>query len=215
MVGRALARVAEHALLLVVGSRTPDGSLDTSVGPVVAHLLAASACPLVVVPPRWDMAEERGSVLVGVDETVEALGAVAFAADAADRCRTSLTAVTVEPRRGWPDAGATARLLLAEAVAGLGDHHPDVEVTELVRHGGASSSSELIAAARHGVRLVVLGARGRHGAEMMLTGSTSRAVVRFAPCPIAVLPPIAARRWFRFGSGHEPAARRSPGRVPS
>ena len=89
------------------------------VGRTVAHVMGHAPCPVIVVPPDWEPAEDEASrgVLVGVDGSVEAVGAIAFGADVADRSRSTLVTASVSPRLGGPDE-ETRRRYLAEAVAG-------------------------------------------------------------------------------------------------
>ena len=166
------------------------------VGRTVAHVMGHAPCPVIVVPPDWEPAEDEASrgVLVGVDGSVEALGAIAFGADVADRSRSTLVTASVTPRLGGPDE-ETRRRYLAEAGAGLATTHPELVVREVVRRGAPSEA--LLDVARSGVSLVALGSRGRGAVGGALLGSTSQQVVRFAPCPVAVLPPQAAATWAR------------------
>ena len=103
--GPALVAAAAHARLLVVGARPGSGLADMGVGRTVAHAMGHAPCPVIVVPPDWEPAEEEASrgVLVGVDGSVEALGAIAFGADVAHRSRSTLVTVSVTPRLGGPD----------------------------------------------------------------------------------------------------------------
>ncbi|GAA4783224.1 universal stress protein [Actinomycetospora chlora] len=192
--GPALVAVAHRAHLLVLGSRALDGALDLTLGRTLVHAMAQASCPVVVVPPRWDPDERHaGPVLAGVDGSPASYGAVAFAADVADRWRTRVTAVSVAPRTG-PGVDEDARLrVIAEARAGMLARHPGVHLHETIDRGTASA--ELLREARRGAALVVVGARGLGAVVGPLLGSTSQAVVRGAPCPVAVLPAAAAARW--------------------
>ncbi|GAA4880777.1 universal stress protein [Actinomycetospora straminea] len=192
--GPALVAVSRRAHLLVVGTRHLDGALDLTLGRTLVHTMGRSACPVVVVGPRWDPDERHeGPVLVGVDGSPESHGAVAFATDVADRWHARLTAVGVAPRH---DADADAderRRVLAEARAGLATRYPGVRLHEVLDRG--DPGEELLREARDGAALVVLGCRGRGALAGTLVGSTSQRVVRAAPCPVAVLPAGAAERW--------------------
>jgi nucleotide-binding universal stress UspA family protein len=191
--GPALVATGAHARLLVVGARPSGGLADISVGRTVAHVMGRATCPVVVVPQRWEPATEGpDGVLVGVDGSDEAEGAVAFAADAADRRGAELTALAVVPRVGG-ESDEDARRHLAEAVAGIGETRPDLVVHEVVGRG--SASEELLRRARAGAGLVVVGSRGRGAVGGALLASTSQELVRLAPCPVAVLPPAAAEAW--------------------
>jgi nucleotide-binding universal stress UspA family protein len=194
--GPALVATASRARLLVIGARPGSGLADMGVGRTVAHVMGHAPCPVIVVPPDWEPAEDEASrgVLVGVDGSVEATGAIAFGADVADRSRSTLVTASVTPRLDGPDE-ETRRRYLAEARAGIATTHPDLVVHEVVRRGAPSEA--LLDVARSGVSLVALGSRGRGAVGGALLGSTSQQVVRFAPCPVAVLPPQAAATWAR------------------
>ncbi|MDD7918803.1 universal stress protein [Actinomycetospora callitridis] len=194
--GPALVATASRARLLVIGARPGSGLAELGVGRTVAHVMGHAACPVIVVPPDWEAAEDEASrgVLVGVDGSVEALGAIGFSADVANRSRSTLVVASVTPRLGGPDE-ETRRRYLAEAVAGLATPYPELVVREVVRRGRPSEA--LLDIARSGVSLVALGARARGPVGGALLGSTSQQLVRFAPCPVAVLPPQAAATWAR------------------
>ncbi|GAA4790550.1 universal stress protein [Actinomycetospora chlora] len=192
--GPALVHVAEHAELLVLGSRTAAADLDLTVGRVVGHAIGHARCPVVLVPQIWDpAAAHAGNVLVHVDGTREAVGAVAFAADVADRWGAPLQPVAVGARRG---AGADERAIrqrLADAAAGTTDRHPDLALHETVLWGNAAEA--ILREARGRARLIVLCSRGLGALTASLLGTTTQAVVRMASCPTAVLPPEVAEVW--------------------
>ncbi|MDD7939522.1 universal stress protein [Actinomycetospora lutea] len=192
--GPALVTASRRAHLLVLGARDLAGSLELTLGRTLVHAMGHAACPVVVVPAHWGPEDRHiGPVLAGVDGSPESHGAVAFAADVADRWRARVTAIGVLPR-GVTDAEDEARRrVLAEARAGLTARHLGVRIHEAVRHG--TPSGEILAVARDRAALVVLGSRGRGALVGPLIGSTSQAVVRAAPCPVAVLSSTAAARW--------------------
>jgi nucleotide-binding universal stress UspA family protein len=194
--GPALVATAVRAHLLVIGARPGSGLADMGVGRTISHVMGHAPCPVIVVPPGRDPAGDEASrgVLVGVDGSVESLGAIAFGADVANRSRSTLVTASVTPRLGGPDE-ETRRRYLAEARARLATTHPELVVREVVQRGAPSEA--LLDVARSGVSLVALGSRGGGALGGALLGSTSQQVVRFAPCPVAVLPPQAAATWAR------------------
>jgi nucleotide-binding universal stress UspA family protein len=63
---------------------------------------------------------------------------------------------------------------------------PAVDLRRRVLNG---ETAEAIAeACRRGVDLLVVGSRGYGTVERVLLGSTSRALIRLAPCPVLVVP---------------------------
>jgi nucleotide-binding universal stress UspA family protein len=204
VVGPALAHLARPAELLVIGARAVTGALDVTVGRTATHLMREAPCPVVIIGEH-DAAEVEvgGNVVVGVDGSREALGAIAFAADIADRWRGRLIAVACVAPMGADGDDSSQQRFLAEAVAGISSRHPDVELQESVVRG--IPSQELLRVAR-GARLLVLGARGRGTVAGALLGSTSQAAVRTAACPVAILPPQSAPRWADLDRAHTGAS---------
>lgn len=185
-VGPALAEAAAAASLLVTGSRIPARGFAPGVGHTVAHLLAHAPCPVVVVPQNWTPRTiHAGEVVVGIDGSAASVAAAAFAADTAERWGVHLTAVIVGARADEDDAVELQRWL-AEALAGLAEDHPDLRIHEVVRSGNASE--QIGRAAGSHTRLLVLASGGRGALGTALLGSTCRAVIAAASCPVAVLP---------------------------
>ena len=85
-----------------------------------------------------------------------------------DQARSERETLLVKVVRGARDAGATAEFLVWE--------------------GDPGDSIAAAAEAEH-ADLVVVGTRGRSGAERMLLGSVSDHVVRNAECPVLVVRP--------------------------
>jgi nucleotide-binding universal stress UspA family protein len=88
--------------------------------------------------------------------------------DRVDQARTERESLLVEVVRGARDAGVTAEFLVWD--------------------GDPGDSIAAAAEAEH-ADLVVVGTRGRSGAERMLLGSVSDHVVRHAECPVLVVRP--------------------------
>ncbi|PVY96349.1 universal stress protein [Actinomycetospora cinnamomea] len=192
--GPALVHVAERAELLVLGSRTAAGDLDLTVGRIVAHAIGHARCPVVLVPQIWDPdAAHSGNVLVHVDGSDEAVGAVAFAAAVADRWKAPLEAVVVGARRSSETEEQTHRQRLTDALAGTTDRHPHLERHETVLWGNAAEA--ILQESRGRARLIVLCSRGHGALTASLLGATTQTVVRMASCPTAVLPPEVAKAW--------------------
>lgn len=87
-----------------------------------------------------------------------------------------------------------AGLVLAEEVKhklGAAAIGPGLRVAAHVRTGKAAQEIAQVAADLE-ADLVVVGSRGRRGAERLLLGSTAETVVRIAPCPVLVVRPKGA-----------------------
>lgn len=193
---QGLLHEATEAELAVVGSRGLGEFRYLAAGSVSAHVATHATCPVVVVPPSWEPDQADG-VLVGVDGSELSMDAIDFAFEQAQSRQTPLTALIA-----WHDPVSTgpgdmlpvvydldalaeeATTLLAESLAGHADRYPDVTVHRKVVRGHADEA--LIAAGRT-ADLLVVGSRGRGAFRGLLLGSTSRAVVHHAPCPVAVV----------------------------
>jgi nucleotide-binding universal stress UspA family protein len=191
-----LLQEATEAQLVVLGSRGLGEFRDLVAGSVSAHVATHADCPVVVVPASW-WPGARSGVVVGLDGSATSTAAIDFAFEQAQTRNAALTAVLAwrDPVRTGPgdllplvyDLDALQQestAVLAESVAGHAEKYPDVEVTQELIHGHADDV--LIDAARS-AELLVVGSRGRGAFRGLLLGSTSRALVHHAPCPIAVV----------------------------
>ena len=77
-------------------------------------------------------------------------------------------------------------MLLGHRLAGYAERYPDVQVTRVVTRDRPVRA--LVDAAK-GAQLLVVGSHGRGGFKGMLLGSTSRALLQSAPCPMMVVRP--------------------------
>jgi nucleotide-binding universal stress UspA family protein len=196
-----LAERAARARMLVLGSYG-DGAWSGMLAGAVAVALAGNVpCPVAVVggvapqlsPPR------SGPVVAGVDGSAAAHGAVLLAADVASAVGAGLIAVlawsdVAEAEHGlrrrhedWAELAEEGRSVLADEARAVAEIHPVLPVrTELVHD---TPLRALLRRARE-ARLLVVGHRGHRPAQGMGLGSTSRALVEFAPCPVVVTPPV-------------------------
>ncbi len=182
-----LARGCRPATLLVLGS---DGEAGEPVpGGLPSAVVDGAACPVVVVPARWDADRHAGEVVVAVDPTgPEEIrrATVTLAADVARHwSRPLLVAVVLPGAHTAPRVGAACRAFDAcTAEAGQ-----DVTVHQVLGHG--DPAEELRGLVGPSTGLVVLGATTRpHDAA----DAVGRAVRHRARCPVAVVPvPVVSR----------------------
>jgi nucleotide-binding universal stress UspA family protein len=133
------------------------------------------------------------AVLAGLDGSESSLAAAEWAAREAQSRGLPLTLVHALPSLPGPDvpgaAGDWRRHLgartLRQAVAELGDRHPDVEV--LGEQADDDPAAALLAAARE-AELLVVGARGTGGFDGLAVGRVALRTVAAAPCPVVLLP---------------------------
>lgn len=192
----ALLRHGPEAQLLVVGSHglaERSGGLTHSVSTaVVTH----ARCPVVVV---HDSVPEDGPVVVGVDGSPTSDRAVELAFAEAELRGAALVAV-----HAWTDLDLASLYaldspapvvdpvllqtahteVLAWALAAPAVRHPRVTVREVVVQ---DRPVRTLLAEAESAALLVVGSHGRGGFASMLLGSTSRALVHSADCPLVVV----------------------------
>ena len=192
-----LLEAAEHAHLLVVGSRG-RGTLKTLLlGSVSTAVAGHARCPVVVCRPGDE--HPTRSVVVGADGTPESRPVIEFAYTQAALLGLPLTVLhgfwdasvaVAEFRRSQgqrvedPDL-EDLRELLSESVAGLSQTYPDVQVELVLKHGFVEEAL----APRHGApELVVVGRHPEHSATRLLEASVSRLVLERSRSTVAVVP---------------------------
>ncbi|GAA3232492.1 universal stress protein [Pseudonocardia petroleophila] len=186
----ALVHASRHAELLVVGLLGGHPG-DLLVGSIAPALTARAHSPVTVVRSDHDLSGRRRPVVVGVEDVAADAAALAVAFADAARHATPLVAVHAHHRPpGSPGA-------MAEELAHWRARWPGVPVEVREVHGGADE--QLLHACR-GARLLVLGSSGRGLAARAVLGSTSRTLVRLAPCPVTVV-----RRDLDLAAGGSPA----------
>jgi len=182
-----LAREAEGADVLVIGG--PRGGWEGSL--IGVGLAARVSCPLVIVDRAGDP-DPRAQVVVGVDGSVDADGAVAVAfREARER------GAPVEIVHAWSDApldgvpdldfaafAADVQRAVDARVAAVRARYPDVPVRRTVVR---DRPAHALAEASRGAQLVVIGARGRSAA--LALGEVGRRVVLSAQCPVMIVGP--------------------------
>ena len=88
----------------------------------------------------------------------------------------------------WSQLEEQQNQTLAERLAGFASRYPDVSVT---RHVTRDRAVRALVEQSQGAQLVVVGSHGRGGFAGMVLGSTSRALLQAAPCPVMVVRPEA------------------------
>ncbi|MFI0462957.1 universal stress protein [Saccharopolyspora sp. 5N102] len=199
-----LRRGAPHAVLVeasaqgrrvIVGIRGLGEGGGMMVGSTAETVAMHAECPVVVVRARDVEPADPGPILVGVDGSRVGEAAVAAAFEEASVRHAPLVAVhvwmdvEVEPwlarddDREWESIDEAERAVLAERLAGWREKYPDVEVHRVVERD--RPVRYLVGHGRE-AQLIVVGSRGRGGMTGMLLGSTSRALLHMAPCPVLI-----------------------------
>lgn len=139
------------------------------------------------------------SILVGVDGSAKSLEAARYAMGLAEQTKAKLTFVFVieppqiipfGPMEGFVTAGpskSTEDVTRAEKIVEtLAKERPALNIATRVELGDAADVI-VESAAKLGVDLIVVGARGQNVAQRVLLGSVSDRVVHHAPCPVTVV----------------------------
>lgn len=198
--GRPAALLVERskdAALVVVGSHGAGGMTGLLLGSVSRQVAAHAKCPTVVVRP---VPEGAKGMVVGVDGSAHSLKALEWAFEQASFMRLGVHVLhtweipptwsmvelpSYEPEVLIRDFGNAELRETSEAIAGLRDQFPDVEVRQEVMKGSPVKS---LLAASQTAQLLVVGSRGLGGFRGLLLGSVSHAVVHRSECPVAVVP---------------------------
>jgi nucleotide-binding universal stress UspA family protein len=189
----ALLEASSDAALLVLGAQGHSRIGGMLIGSVSQHLSRHASCPVAVVRgPRTT----RKRIVVGADGSEASDKAMAFAFEHAALVGATVVAVHGVPMsalNGPFDVAvapsvteelAAAERLLAEAVAGTRQEHPDVPVELLALPVPAVRA---LADASSRASLVVVGTRGLGGFMGLLLGSVSGATLQHAECPVVVV----------------------------
>lgn len=197
-----LLDISQDVTMIVMGSRGLGGFSGMVMGSVSAAVVSHAKCPVIVVREESDVstATKYGPVVVGVDGTGVAEKAIEMAFAEASARKAPLRAVHT-----WIDMQVQASLaglnaaqkqreeieedqkrLLAERISGYKDKYPDVEVEQIITR---DRPVRALADASEDAQLLVVGSHGRGGFRGMLLGSTSRALLQEAPCPLMVVRP--------------------------
>lgn len=198
-----LLAMSEDATMIVMGSRGLGGLSGMVMGSVSAAVVSHANCPVVVVREDNVVNEQTkyGPVVVGLDgsEVSDQATEVAFAE--ADARGAELVAVhtwmdmqvqaslagLVAAQQQWEDVEKEQTELLEQRLATYIECYPEVEVKKIITR---DRPVRALAETAEGAQLLVVGSHGRGGFKGMLLGSTSRALLQSAPCPMMVVRPV-------------------------
>lgn len=199
----ALEEASSGARLVVVGNSGHGRVAGIILGSTAFHVATRASSPVLVVPVRGcDLPGPNARVAVATDGSDSGRTAVLHAADVAARYDAPLQIITAwEPTTydsyglavpvGFSSAGninaeieAAAQRTAQTAAEDARGAHPGLEVTTTV---GQGRPIDVIAEASEGAADLVVGARGRGDLRSLLLGSTSRAVLHVASCPVEIV----------------------------
>lgn len=139
------------------------------------------------------------TIVLATDLTSASTEATLRAVDLADRLGARLLIVNVLEKHRVSGSGTHERVDQARAereshlVTLVRDARAAGVTAEFLVWEGDPGTSIAAAAEAENADMVVVGTRGRSGAERMILGSVSDHVVRNAPCPVLVVRPTARR----------------------
>lgn len=199
----ALEDLSADAQLVVVGNTGRGRVAGIILGSTAFHVATRAECPVVVVPEGAQELPGAGSrVAVATDGSPSGSTAVKHAAAIAARYGAPLQIITAWEPAPYDSYGLGSTVGLTQtadldaqieraaeriaeaAVQDAVDLHPGLQVSTTVAQGRAV---DVIARESAGAAVLVVGARGRGDLKSLLLGSTSRAVLHLATCPVEIV----------------------------
>ncbi len=195
-----LLDMSSDVTMIVMGSRGLGGLSGMVMGSVSAAVVSHADCPVVVVRSDNHVTETNkyGPVVVGVDGSDVSQRATEFAFEEAQARGAKLVAIhtwmdmqvqaslagLAAAQQEWEIIEKEQTTLLKDRLQPLLERFPDVEVEMMITRDRPVRALEDCA---HNAQLLVVGSHGRGGFRGMLLGSTSRALLQSAPCPMVVV----------------------------
>lgn len=177
----------KHADLIVIGTHLRRGWRRALLGSVSDGVIHGSRCPVLTVSHR-DQAGRRAeaitSILCPVNLTDVARESLEVATELASAFGARLTVVHVLETDGVVDPAADEMRLRDWIGPKLAER---CDYRALVMRGGAAERV-LDCADDINADLLVVGAQHRHFRNETVIGSTSERLIRFAACPVLVVP---------------------------
>jgi len=192
----ALTQASGQAQLVVLGSERRSDFSRIWTGATGTEVSAHATCPVVVVPPEWETAEEHRKVVVGFkssEDAAELLGS-AFAIAAERQAELVIVHAwklpsayddIIESRVAVEEFRRLSIATIETLVKDLRTAYPQVPVRIEALH--AQAAYALVAEARDADLVLLM--RSSSGALPAHLGRTARAVLRDAGCPVEVLVP--------------------------
>jgi nucleotide-binding universal stress UspA family protein len=202
---------AMQADLIVIGTHGRSGFDRFVLGSVAEKVLRKAACPVLTTPARAAEVTAASPVvfkriLCPVDFSDSSLHALNYAMSLAQEADARLTVLHVVVYDLEVEAPESPEAVSADRRLSVADYRSRCEeysrerlrtaVPEAVRAyatvetllaAGKPYREILRVAADQAADLIVMGAQGRGGADLMLFGSTTQHVVRQAACPVLTL----------------------------
>lgn len=192
-----LVALSGRAGLVVLGHNIRTRARRLFTGAVTTGVISRAACPVVSVPDCWDPDRTAGEVVVGINDSAHGDGLLERGFATAEALASRLTIIhawelpsvyddVIVRRTHDPDWNVRALADVAGRLNGLRKKHLAVLVDVRVLH---ASPVQALAEAAAKADLVMLERRGGRLPAGLRLGSTARAVLREACCPVEVFPP--------------------------
>ena len=197
-----LLEMSNDVTMIVLGSRGLGGLSGMVMGSVSAAVVSHSTCPVVVVREDSGVTESSkyGPVVVGVDGSDVSQKATEYAFAEAHARGSELIAVNTwmdmqvqaslagltAAQKEWEQTEKEQKQMMDERLSALAEKYPEVPVKKIVTR---DRPVRALAENAENAQLLVTGSHGRGGFKGMLLGSTSRALLQSAPCPMMVVRP--------------------------
>ncbi|QGU08588.1 Universal stress protein [Corynebacterium occultum] len=197
-----LLDMSHDVTMIVMGSRGLGGLSGMVMGSVSAAVVSHASCPVVVVRQDNHVNENTkyGPIVVGVDGSDVSQRATEYAFTEAAARGSELVAVHTwmdmqvqaslaglsAAQQQWEEVEREQSELLTERLQPLIDKFPAVPVKKVITR---DRPVRALVEQAEGAQLLVVGSHGRGGFKGMLLGSTSRALLQSAPCPMMVVRP--------------------------
>ncbi|MHA7293461.1 universal stress protein [Arthrobacter sp. HLT1-21] len=189
----ALVSLSEDASLIVVGADRVDGHTGQYLGSVGQQAALGSAAPVAVIPRQSSIGAvhddgapdvvRTGTVVVGVDGSLESDAALRVAAAEASRSRLLLTVVTSAKAPDTP--GDPAGHSRSSALADVKEQYPQLTIVREIDDQRTPVQSLMFHAA--GADLLVIGRHGRGARPGILLGSVTHTLLLNPRCPTLVV----------------------------
>lgn len=182
----AILNAAEQrrADLIVVGTHLRHGWRRALLGSVSEGVLHGSRCPVLTVAGRESVTEAVTRILCPVNFSDVARDSVRAASSLAERFAADLVFVQVTEPAGTEEAAAGEEALRKWIAPQIGEKS---SYRTLVIHG---HPAERVLDCADGIRadLLVIGAQHKHFRDATVLGTTTERLIRFATCPVLVVP---------------------------
>lgn len=175
--------------MLCMASQARGALGEMVLGSVSEAVLRRSPVPVLLVGPNvYHVPEHYGRLVVALDGSPQADGALQVAAELDRHLDVGLFLVEVLGTDGLPpEADVHESALLQRSANGLTPRPVGFDVL----HSTNVADAIVDYADQWNDRIVVLGTHGRTGLSRLAMGSVALAVVRHSHCPVLVVPPTA------------------------